>query len=75
MRDRLAAIYNVFYNMFFIFYIESAQTQQMPTTAAPLVPRVSSLDSPTLPQLTSTGPRDGIGISRNKVLLSVHSPP
>ena len=47
--------------------IVSAQVQQSPAASAsvpPLVPRVSSLDSPTLPQLTylSTGPRDGIRI-------------
>ena len=68
-------VYSVSCNIvvFFLFFLESVKTQQIPTTAAPLFPRVSSLDSPTLPQLTSTGPRDGIEISRNKVLLSVHS--
>ena len=44
--------------------IVSAEVQQSPAASASVPPRVSSLDSPTLPQLTylSTGPRDGIRI-------------
>ena len=47
--------------------IVSAQVQRSPAASAsvpPLVPHVSSLDNPILPQLTylSTGPRDGIRI-------------
>ena len=57
--------------------IVSAQVQQSPAASAsvpPLVPRVSSLDSPTLPQLTylSTGPRDGIRIIR-RIGANYHS--
>ena len=57
--------------------IVSAQVQRSPAASAsvpPLVPRVSSLDSPTLPQLTylSTGPRDGIRIIR-RIGANYHS--
>ena len=54
--------------------IVSAQVQQSPAASEsvpPLVPRVSSLDSPTLPQL-STGPRDGIRIIR-RIGANYHS--
>ena len=57
--------------------IVSADVQQSSAASAsvpPLVPRVSSLDSPTLPQLTylSTGPRDGIRIIR-RIGANYHS--